>query len=63
MQDYSEHAIGQGANAQAMAYVELRVNDDQTIYGVGTDANIVSASMHAILSGLQRSKLQVAETA
>ena len=46
-----------------MAYVELRVNDDQTIYGVGTDANIVSASMHAILSGLQRSKLQVAETA
>lgn len=63
VQDYSEHAIGQGANAQAMAYVELRVNDDQTIYGVGTDANIVSASMHAILSGLQRSKLQVAETA
>lgn len=58
VQDYSEHAIGQGANAQAMAYVELRVNNEQTIYGVGTDANIVSASMHAILSGLQRSKVK-----
>lgn len=58
VQDYSEHAVGQGANAQAMAYVELRVNDEQTIYGVGTDANIVSASMHAILSGLERSQLQ-----
>jgi len=63
VQDYSEHAIGQGANAQAMAYVELRVNNDQTIYGVGTDANIVSASMHAILSGLQRSKVSAAVAA
>ncbi len=58
VQDYNEHAVGQGANAQAMAYVELRVNDERTVYGVGRDANIVSASMHAILSGLQRAQVQ-----
>ena len=59
VQDYSEHAVGQGAHAQAIAYVELRVDDEHTVYGVGRDANIVSASMHAILSGLQRAAVQV----
>ena len=52
--DYSEHAVGEGANAQAVAYVEMRIDERQTVYGVGMDANIVSASMRAILSGLQR---------
>lgn len=52
--DYSEHAVGQGANAQAVAYVELRTDDGRTMFGVGMDANIVSASLRAILSGLQR---------
>ena len=52
--DYTEHAIGEGANAQAVADVEMRIDERQTVYGVGMDANIVSASMRAILSGLQR---------
>ncbi|MEQ6435989.1 2-isopropylmalate synthase [Comamonas sp. w2-DMI] len=52
--DYAEHAIGEGANAKAVAYVELRVDDSQVVYGVGVDANIVSASLRAIISGLQR---------
>lgn len=52
--DYHEHAIGSGANARAVAYLELRVND-QTLFGVGIDGNIVSASLKAIVSGLQRS--------
>ena len=51
--DYHEHAIGSGANAQAVAYLELRVGQ-QTLFGVGIDANIVSASLKAIVSGLQR---------
>jgi 2-isopropylmalate synthase len=51
--DYHEHAIGAGANAQAVAYLELRVGA-RTLFGVGMDANIVSASLKAILSGLQR---------
>ncbi len=52
--DYHEHAIGAGANAQAVAYLELRINEQHTVFGVGIDANIVSASLKAIVSGLQR---------
>lgn len=52
--DYHEHAIGAGANAKAVAYLELRVDDGRTLFGVGIDANIVSASLKAIVSGLQR---------
>jgi 2-isopropylmalate synthase len=51
---YHEHAIGSGANAKAIAYLELRVDDQRTVFGVGIDANIVSASLKAIVSGLQR---------
>ncbi|MGZ5269719.1 MAG: 2-isopropylmalate synthase [Ramlibacter sp.] len=53
--DYHEHAIGSGANAQAVAYLELRVGA-RTLFGVGMDADIVSASLKAILSGLQRAQ-------
>lgn len=52
--DYTEHAIGEGANAKAIAYVELRIDESQVCYGVGVDANIVSASLRAIISGVQR---------
>ena len=51
--DYHEHAIGAGANARAVAYLELRVGE-RTLFGVGMDSNIVSASLKAIVSGLQR---------
>ncbi|MEP6825041.1 MAG: 2-isopropylmalate synthase [Ramlibacter sp.] len=53
--DYHEHAVGAGADAQAVAYLELRVGQ-QTLFGVGMDANIVSASFKAIVSGLQRAQ-------
>ncbi len=53
--DYHEHSMGSGANAQAVAYLELRIGE-QTVFGVGVDANIVSASLKAILSGYQRAQ-------
>ncbi len=53
--DYHEHAIGAGAHVQAVAYLELRVGD-QTVFGVGLDANIISASFKAILCGFQRAR-------
>jgi len=53
--DYHEHAIGSGANAQAVAYLELRVGE-RTLFGVGIDSNIVSASLKAIVSGVQRAQ-------
>lgn len=51
--DYHEHAISTGAAARAVAYLELRIGE-RTLFGVGSDANIVSASLKAIVSGLER---------
>ena len=52
--DYHEHAVGAGANAKAVAYLELRVDDRETLFGVGMDDNIVTASLRAIVSGIER---------
>ena len=54
--DYHQHAIGSGADARAVAYLELRIDDTTSLFGVGIDADIVSASLKAILSGVLRSK-------
>jgi 2-isopropylmalate synthase len=59
--DYHEHAVGEGANAQAVAYLELRVDDQQTLFGVGMDANIVTASLRAIISGIERAQVPAAD--
>jgi 2-isopropylmalate synthase len=61
--DYHEHAVGEGANAQAVAYLELRVDDQQTVFGVGMDANIVTASLRAIVSGIERAEATQRRTA
>ena len=48
--DYSEHAIGSGSDVNAAAYVECRTPDGRTIFGVGTDADVATASVQAVLS-------------
>jgi 2-isopropylmalate synthase len=48
--DYSEHAIGRGADARAAAYVEARTGDGRTVLGVGVSPNIVTASLRALVS-------------
>lgn len=48
--DYSEHAIGHGSDAQAAAYVECRTADGRTVFGVGVDADVATASVRAVLS-------------
>jgi 2-isopropylmalate synthase len=52
--DYREHAMGMGANASAVAYVELKLGDGASLFGVGIDRNIVVASLKAVLSGVNR---------
>jgi len=52
--DYHEHSIGAGSTARAAAYLELRIDEQRTLFGVGIDENIVSASFKAILSGTRR---------
>jgi len=54
LMDYHEHAIGRGADARAACYVELRVGGGQTLFGVGIDSNIVTASFRAVLSAVNR---------
>ncbi|HET6213448.1 MAG TPA: 2-isopropylmalate synthase [Micromonosporaceae bacterium] len=51
--DYAEHALSAGGDAQAAAYVECDVNG-QTRWGVGVDANIVTASLKAVASAVNR---------
>ncbi|HET6534501.1 MAG TPA: 2-isopropylmalate synthase [Actinoplanes sp.] len=51
--DYHEHALSSGGDAQAAAYVEVDV-DDTTVWGVGLDANIVTASIKAVTSAVNR---------
>ncbi len=51
---YEERAIGSGANAQAIAIVEISHKDGYTKFGAGLDANIVSASIKAIVSAVNR---------
>jgi len=52
--DYHEHAISQGSDAVAAAYVEARNGDGQTVFGVGVHKNIVQASLLAITSAANR---------
>jgi 2-isopropylmalate synthase len=52
--DYREHAIGTGANASAVAYVEIRLAGDRSLFGVGIDRNIVAASLKAVVSAVNR---------
>ncbi|MDO9458126.1 2-isopropylmalate synthase [Nocardioides sp.] len=51
--DYHEHALSAGGDAIAAAYVELAVRD-QVVWGVGLDANIVTASLKAVVSAVNR---------
>ncbi|MCH8858952.1 MAG: hypothetical protein IID54_05145 [Proteobacteria bacterium] len=51
--DYHEHAVGEGADAEAVAYLEL-VGDGRKLFGVGRHRNITAASISAVVSGVNR---------
>jgi 2-isopropylmalate synthase len=50
---YHEHAIGAGEDATAVAYVQLRAGGG-TVYGVGLDPNIVTATLRAVVAAMNR---------
>ncbi|HMD49865.1 MAG TPA: alpha-isopropylmalate synthase regulatory domain-containing protein, partial [Bryobacteraceae bacterium] len=52
--DYDEHAVGSGADATAVSFVELRSGDSDAVMGVGMHRNILTASLNAITSALNR---------
>jgi 2-isopropylmalate synthase len=51
---YSEHSLGKGAEAGAMAYIQIKTGTGFTGYGAGTDTNIEIASIKAVVSALNR---------
>lgn len=51
VQDYKEHAIGEGSDVKAASYIECKVsNSKQTVWGVGVDRDVVQSSLIALLS-------------
>ncbi len=51
--DYHEHALSAGDDARAAAYVECAV-DDTVLWGVGVSGSIVTASLRAVVSAIDR---------
>jgi 2-isopropylmalate synthase len=51
---YDEHSCTTGSDAQAVAYVEISVTGSGSLFGVGRHANIVTASLLAVLSAVNR---------
>ncbi|MGP0172484.1 2-isopropylmalate synthase [Pseudomonas sp. NCHU5208] len=56
--DYHEHAIGGGANAKAACYIEIRLDGQRPLHGIGIDENITTASFRALFSALNRAVKQ-----
>ena len=50
---YSEHSVGGGSDATAIAFVETEV-DGKHLYAIGQDPNIVSASLIAVTCAVNR---------
>ena len=53
--DYTEHALQQGSNAQAAAYIHLMDESKGIVtHGVGISSNITRASIRAVFSAVNR---------
>ena len=52
--DYSEHAVSSGSDATAVAYVETLVPDGTVKWGVGMHPSILTASLRAVVSAVNR---------
>jgi 2-isopropylmalate synthase len=51
---YEEHSRGQGSGAQAVSYIEITTRSRHTLFGAGMHPNIVTASLLAVLSAVNR---------
>jgi len=51
---YSEHALGEGADSKAVAYIQLENEQGDRKFGAGVDTNITIASLRALFSALNR---------
>jgi 2-isopropylmalate synthase len=51
---YEEHSRGHGSGAQAVSYIEITTRSRRTLFGAGMHANIVTASLLAVVSAVNR---------
>jgi 2-isopropylmalate synthase len=51
---YEEHSRGQGSAAQAVSYIEITTKSRRTLFGAGMHPNIITASLLAVLSAVNR---------
>ena len=52
--DFSEHAVGAGTDAAAVAYVETRDGDGNVRWGVGVHPSVLTASLRAVVCAFAR---------
>ena len=53
--NYSEHSLGEGAEARAVSYIQIKPASGSPLFGAGIDTNIELASIKAVVSALNRS--------
>jgi 2-isopropylmalate synthase len=51
---YEEHSRGQGSAAQAVSYIEITTRSRRTLFGAGMHPNIITASLLAVISAVNR---------
>jgi len=51
---YAEHSLGQGAEARAVSYIQIKTEKGRSLFGAGVDTNIELASIKAVVSALNR---------
>ena len=56
VRDYAEHSMGKSSDARAAAYVECLLPDGRTVWGVGIDEDVATASVRAVLSAANNSR-------
>jgi 2-isopropylmalate synthase len=54
---YEEHSRGHGSAAQAVSYIEITTKSRRTLFGAGMHPNIITASLLAVLSAVNRAIL------
>lgn len=58
VRNFEERSMGQGSNAKAIAFVEIGVKDGSKLWGVGIHENTTTASVLAVLGGVNRAARQ-----
>ena len=54
VEDYHEHSLGTGSNAKAICILGINNEDGSRCFGIGVSRNTITASLHAIMSALNR---------